>query len=84
MPPSPSPVTEPKVPTTSPKPTDGPEVITYPPLNQDGGFFGFLKRLVEFKYRLGLSILQTTSESLNRYLRSMEETVKNAANGSHR
>ncbi|KPJ17268.1 hypothetical protein RR48_08759 [Papilio machaon] len=84
MPPSPSPVTEPKIPTTSPQPTDGPEVITYPPLNQDGGFFGFLKRLVEFKYRLGLSILQTTSESLNRYLRTMEESVKNAANASHR
>ncbi|XP_013145728.1 PREDICTED: uncharacterized protein LOC106108920 [Papilio polytes] len=82
MPPTPSPVTEPKIPVTSPTP-DSPEVITYPPLNQDGGFFGFLKRLVEFKYRLGLSILQTTSDSLNRYLRTMEDTVKNAANASH-
>ncbi|CAH2041151.1 unnamed protein product, partial [Iphiclides podalirius] len=85
MPPSPSPITEPKPTTTSqPKPTYGPEVITYPPLNQDGGFFGFLKRLVEFKYRLGLSILQATSESLNRYLRSVEDTVKSVAKASHK
>ncbi|XP_068631527.1 mucin-4-like [Battus philenor] len=81
MPPSPQPVTEPKLPSpTSPYPTYGPEVITYPPLNQDGGFFGFLKRIVEFKYKLGLSILQTTTDSLNRYLRNMENSVKTVSN----
>ncbi|XP_039757320.1 uncharacterized protein LOC120631706 [Pararge aegeria] len=61
-------------------PTYRPEVITYPPLSSSGGgFFDFLKRVVDFKYRLGMSILQNTSESLNRYLRSMEESVKRAA-----
>lgn len=90
MPPSPSPILDPKVPVsttspsiTTPKTTNSPEVLTYPPLNQgDGGFFTFLKRLIEFKYRLGLSILQTTSDNLNRYLRSMEGTVKKVAKGS--
>ncbi|KAG6453845.1 hypothetical protein O3G_MSEX008355 [Manduca sexta] len=77
LPPSPSPVSDP----SSPKPTQ-PDVITYPPLNQSGGFFTFLKRLVEFKYRLGLSILQSTSESLNRYLRSMEDTMTKVAKAS--
>lgn len=61
-------------------PTYRPEVITYPPSTPGGGgFFDFLKRIVDFKYRLGMSILQNTSESLNRYLRSMEESVKRAA-----
>ncbi|XP_045773867.1 cell wall protein DAN4-like [Maniola jurtina] len=61
-------------------PTYKPEVITYPPLpSSGGGFFDFLKRVVDFKFRLGMSILQNTSESLNRYLRSMEESVKRAA-----
>ncbi|KAJ0175947.1 hypothetical protein K1T71_008121 [Dendrolimus kikuchii] len=79
MPPSPSPILETKIPSTSDRPkttTYTPEVITYPPSNQSGGFFSFLKRLVEFKYRLGLSILQQTSESLNRYLRSMESSIE--------
>ncbi|XP_028156337.1 uncharacterized protein LOC114349939 [Ostrinia furnacalis] len=86
MPPSPSPISETKLPSSPPKrprPTMHPEVITYPPLNQEGGFFSFLKRLVEFKYRLGLSILQTTSDNLNRYLRSMEDTVQKVAKASH-
>ncbi|KAL0879071.1 hypothetical protein ABMA27_004035 [Loxostege sticticalis] len=86
MPPSPSPISETKLPPSPPKrprPTLHPEVITYPPLNQEGGFFSFLKRLVEFKYRLGLSILQTTSDNLNRYLRSMEDTVQKVAKASH-
>ncbi|XP_023949888.2 uncharacterized protein LOC112054352 [Bicyclus anynana] len=57
-----------------------PEVITYPPQSYSGGgFFDFIKRVVDFKYRLGMSILQNTSESLNRYLRSMEESVRRAA-----
>lgn len=74
VPPSLPPVNEPvTVVDTTPKPTNNPEVLTYPPLNQEGGFFTFLKRLIEFKYRLGLSILQTTSDNLNRYLRSMEK-----------
>lgn len=60
-----------------PKPTYTPEVITYPPLT-NGGIFDFIKRLVEFKYRLGLSILQSTSESLSRYLRNLDDKlVKN-------
>ncbi|XP_062529773.1 uncharacterized protein LOC101738605 [Bombyx mori] len=67
-----------------PKPTDSPDVITYPPLNQGGGFFSFLRRLVDFKYRLGLSILQNTSESLNRYLRSMEDTMEKVAKASNK
>lgn len=78
MPPSPSPVLETKIPSTTDTPkatTNSPEVITYPPLNQSGGFFSFLKRLVEFKFRLGLSLLQSTSESLNKYLRSMESSL---------
>lgn len=84
MPPSPSPISETKLPPTKyPRPTLHPEVITYPPLNQEGGFFSFLKRLVEFKYRLGLSILQTTSENLNRYLRSMENTAQKLAKASN-
>lgn len=70
LPPSLPPVNVPQS-ITTPKPTNNPEVLTYPPLNQDGGFFTFLKRLIEFKYRLGLSILQTTSDNLNRYLRSI-------------
>ncbi|RVE46605.1 hypothetical protein evm_008738, partial [Chilo suppressalis] len=87
MPPSPSPISETKLPPQSPsrprpKPTMHPEVITYPPLNQEGGFFSFLKRLVEFKYRLGLSILQTTSDNLNRYLRSMEDSMQKVAKAS--
>ncbi|XP_026490286.2 uncharacterized protein LOC113396527 [Vanessa tameamea] len=71
MPPSPPPVS---VTSKRPRPSYGPEVITYPPLVNSGGngFFDFLKRIVEFKYRLGLSILQSTSESLNRYLRSLD------------
>ncbi|XP_050344496.1 uncharacterized protein LOC126769651 [Nymphalis io] len=71
MPPSPPPVS---VTSKRPRPSYDPEVITYPPLSNPGGngFFDFLKRIVEFKYRLGLSILQSTSESLNRYLRSLD------------
>ncbi|XP_041981415.1 uncharacterized protein LOC121734853 [Aricia agestis] len=62
--------------TKKPRPTDG-DIITYPPsTSSGGGFFDFLKRLVEFKYRLGLSILQTTSDNLNRYLRSFENAQK--------
>lgn len=86
MPPSPSPISDTKLPPSStkrPRPTLHPEVITYPPLNQEGGFFSFLKRLVEFKYRLGLSILQTTSDNLNRYLRSMEDTMQKVAKASN-
>ncbi|CAG9788283.1 unnamed protein product [Diatraea saccharalis] len=89
IPPPPSPVSETKLPPQSPlpviprpKPTLHPEVITYPPLNQEGGFFSFLKRLVEFKYRLGLSILQTTSDNLNRYLRSIEDSMQKVAKAS--
>ncbi|XP_063624934.1 mucin-17-like [Cydia splendana] len=85
--PSTSPVSETKAPapvpsTSRPRPTMYPEVITYPPLNQEGGIFTFLKRLIEFKYRLGLSIIQNTSESLNRYLRSMENAAQSVANAS--
>ncbi|KAG7301876.1 hypothetical protein JYU34_013283 [Plutella xylostella] len=65
------------------QPTNNPNVITYPPSNGDGSFFTFLKRIVEFKYRLGLSILQTTSDSLNRYLRSMDSAVQKMAKASH-
>lgn len=75
--------TEPiEISTKPPKPTFDPNVITYPPYNQEGGFFTFLKRLFEFKYRLGMSILQTTSDSLNRYLRSMENSVQKVAKAS--
>nr|XP_032518387.1 uncharacterized protein LOC116770857 [Danaus plexippus plexippus] len=63
--------------TRRPRPFYGTEVITYPPPSSTGfGFFDFLKRVVDFKYRLGLSLLQSTSESINRYLRSMEQSVK--------
>ncbi|KOB71871.1 Uncharacterized protein OBRU01_13010 [Operophtera brumata] len=48
------------------------ETVTYPPLNESPGFFSFLRRLVDFKIRLGLSILQNTSETLNRFLKSVE------------
>lgn len=82
MPPSLPPVNVPLSSITTPKPTNNPEVLTYPPLNQDGGFFTFLKRLIEFKYRLGLSILQTTSDNLNRYLRSIENSASKVANAS--
>lgn len=68
--------------TTTKRPTFDTNIITYPPYNEEGSFFTFIKRLLEFKYRLGLSILQTTSESLNRYLRSMESTVNNMAKAS--
>lgn len=84
MPPT-SPASEIKIPTSStqsPKPTIYPEVITYPPLNQENSIFTFLKRLIEFKYRLGLSLIQNTSESLNRYFRSMENTVQKVAKAS--
>ncbi|XP_022130438.2 uncharacterized protein LOC111003953 isoform X2 [Pieris rapae] len=64
---------------TTKQPTDYPEILTYPPASTSNGFFGFLQRLVEFKYRLGLSILQNTSKSLNNYLRSMEESIQRAA-----
>ncbi|XP_050666846.1 uncharacterized protein LOC126966695 [Leptidea sinapis] len=65
-------------------PTYFPEIITYPPPSNIGyGFFDFIKRMVDFKYRLGLSILQSTSESLNRYLRSMEDSIQRAAKASH-
>ncbi|XP_047521098.1 cell wall protein DAN4-like isoform X1 [Pieris napi] len=67
------------VPKTTKQPTDFPEILTYPPPSSSNGFFGFLQRLVEFKYRLGLSILQNTSKSLNNYLRSMEESIQRAA-----
>lgn len=82
MPPSLPPVNVPISTVTTLKPTNNPEVLTYPPLKQEGGFFTFLKRLIEFKYRLGLSILQTTSENLNRYLRSMDNSVSKVANDS--
>lgn len=74
MPPSPPPVSI--MTSMRPRPPYRPEVITYPPLsnNGGGGIFDFLKRIVEFKYRLGLSILQSTSESINRYLRSLDDT----------
>ncbi|CAK1543261.1 unnamed protein product [Leptosia nina] len=67
-------------PETTSKPTNPlfPEILTYPPPSTGNGFFDFLQRLVEFKYRLGLSILQNTSKSLNRYLRSMEESIQKA------
>lgn len=74
--------TETESPNFKPNPTNNPNTITYPPSNGDGSFFTFLKRLVEFKYRLGLSILQTTSDSLNRYLRNMEGTVQRMASAS--
>ncbi|XP_038212399.1 uncharacterized protein LOC119832744 [Zerene cesonia] len=69
--------------TTSARPTLFPEILTYPPPSNGSGFFDFLQRLVDFKYRLGLSILQSTSNSLNKYLRGMEESLKNASKPPH-
>ncbi|XP_045499835.1 cell wall protein DAN4-like isoform X1 [Colias croceus] len=69
--------------TTTARPTLFPEILTYPPPSNGSGFFDFLQRLVDFKYRLGLHILQNTSDSLNRYLRSMEETLQRATKKSH-
>lgn len=62
---------EPGSPTLRPTPILT-ETVTYPPLNEPPGFFSFLRRLVDFKIRLGLSILQSTSESLNRFLKNVE------------
>lgn len=62
---------DPDSPTLRPTPII-PDVATYPPLNEPLGFFSFLRRLVDFKVRLGLSILQSTSESLNRFLKNVE------------
>lgn len=70
--------------TKYPKPTFDPNVITYPPSTGDGGFLTFIKRLIEFKYRLGISILQATSDSLNKYLQSMDGAVKKMANASQK
>ncbi|XP_031766855.2 uncharacterized protein LOC113514148 [Galleria mellonella] len=70
MPPSPSPVTE----STTEKCKDTPELVTYPPPSQQGGFLSLLKRFIEFKYKLGLSILQTTSDNLKRYLETSAGT----------
>lgn len=80
MPPTPSPVSDP-VPTKSTeknKDTD-PEIITYPPPSHENGFFSLLRRFLEFKYRLGMSILQTTSDNLKRYL---EDTMQKAVKAS--
>ncbi|XP_059062851.1 uncharacterized protein LOC131855587 [Achroia grisella] len=64
--PSLSPITE----VTTEKFKDTPEIVTYPPASQQSGFLSLLKRFIEFKYKLGLSILQTTSDNLKRYLES--------------
>lgn len=49
-----------------------PDIATYPPINEPLGIFSFLRRLIDFKVRLGLSILKSTSESLNRFLKNVE------------
>ncbi|XP_064292346.1 uncharacterized protein LOC128674062 isoform X2 [Plodia interpunctella] len=58
---------------------DDTDVITYPPPRQENGFLSLLRRFLEFKYRLGMSILQTTSDNLKRYL---EDTVHNVTKAS--
>ncbi|XP_075976880.1 uncharacterized protein LOC142977074 [Anticarsia gemmatalis] len=61
-------------------PTNTPDVITYPPINEHGGFFSFLQRIVDFKLRLGLGILQSTVDALNRL---KDDTMQKAAKASH-
>lgn len=63
------------IPTT----TNNPDVITYPPANE-GGFLTFLQRLIDFKFRLGLGILQTTVDALNRF---RNDTMQKVAKASH-
>ncbi|KAM3960211.1 uncharacterized protein ACR2FA_005693 [Aphomia sociella] len=75
--PSPSSITEA---TTEKCKDETPEIVTYPPPLQQGGFLSLLKRFIEFKYKLGLSILQTTSDNLKRYL---ETTVNNDSRPSN-
>ncbi|XP_013196695.2 uncharacterized protein LOC106139738 isoform X2 [Amyelois transitella] len=79
MPPSVSAVSEQNPPKSTTNFIDTSDVVTYPPPNSENGFFSLLKRFLEFKYRLGLSILQTTSDNLKRYL---EGTVHNVAKAS--
>ncbi|CAH0625665.1 unnamed protein product [Chrysodeixis includens] len=67
-------------PSPTTRPLDEPEVITYPPDNQQGSFFTFLQRLVDFKFRLGLGILQTTVDALNRLRNDTMERVATASN----
>lgn len=62
---------DPGSPTLRPTPII-PDIGTYPPVNEPLGIFSFLRRLIDFKVRLGLSILQSTSESLNRFLKNVE------------
>lgn len=67
-------------PSPTAKPSSDPDVITYPPLNnQQGGFFTFLQRLVDFKFRLGLGILQSTVDALNRLRDDTMQKVTNAS-----
>lgn len=72
------PVTTDKPAVTS-NPGYDPEIITYPPLNQQGGFLNFLQRLVDFKFRLGLGILQTTVDALNRFRNDTMQKVTEAS-----
>lgn len=84
MPPSPSPVLEPKDPTT-PKPTPVyPEVVTYPPLHETNSIFSFLKRMLEFKMKLGMSIVQNVGDSMEKFLKSFDTkaTTQRFANAS--
>lgn len=66
-------------PVTTSRPWNDPDIVTYPPLNQQGGFLNFLQRLVDFKFRLGLGILQTTVDALNRFRDDTMQKVTNAS-----
>lgn len=65
-----------------------PDTDSYPDTNpvdqpsKPSTFVGFLKNLIEFKLRLGMSLLQTTTESIARYLRGFEKNLRNAARAS--
>lgn len=45
-------------------------------------FVRFVKNLIEFKLRLGMNILQTTTENIARYLRGVETNLRTAAKAS--
>lgn len=84
MPSTSSPFIEPKDPTTS-KPTPiFPEVVTYPPLHETNSIFSFLKRMLEFKVKLGMSIVQNVGDSMEKFLKSFDTkaTTQRFANAS--
>lgn len=58
--------------------TESPEVITYPSATDDS-FFAFFQRLIDFKLRVGLNILKSTVDALNKFKNDTMQKVARAS-----